>query len=68
MGWLIAACGLFAVCGAWFDWDFFMTDHRARLFVNLFGRRGARIFYGLLGTALTVLGVLVATGVIQNAK
>ena len=47
-----------------FDWEWFMTNRRARLFVSLFGRTGARIFYGLLGIALIVVAVLMMLGVI----
>ena len=68
MGWLIAGCGAFAVCGAVFDWEWFMNHRKARLFVRLFGRGGARIFYALLGAGLAVLGVLMATGAIQDDK
>lgn len=31
------------------DWDWFFENMRARLFVHLFGRDGARVFYALLG-------------------
>ena len=43
MGWLFAGCGAFAICGAAFDWDWFMNNHKARLFVILLGRRGTRL-------------------------
>ena len=46
-----AAVGVFTICGAVFDWDFFMENRRARLFVWMFGRNGARVFYALLGSA-----------------
>ncbi len=68
MGWILMAAGAFAVCGAAYDWDFFMNSRRAWLFVKLFGRNGARIFYGLLGSTLVVLGVLFVAGVIESAK
>lgn len=62
--WLIGACGVFALCGAVFNWDFFMNHLKARFFVNLIGRTGTRIFYATLGLALLALAVLMATGVI----
>lgn len=68
MGWVFAACGAFAICGAAFDWEWFMSHRKARFFVRLFGRTGTRVFYGLLGTGLVVLGVLMAMGVIQESK
>jgi len=34
--------GLFSFAGAVFNWDWFMTHYRARLFVRVLGRNGAR--------------------------
>jgi immunity protein 17 of polymorphic toxin system len=68
MGWLFAGCGAFAICGAAFDWDWFMNNHKARLFVILLGRRGARLVYGFLGSGLVVLGALMATGLLQESR
>ena len=68
MGWALAACGVFAICGAGFDWEWFMNHRKAQFFVRLLGRTGTRVFYGLLGTALVVLGVLMALGFIQESE
>lgn len=68
IGLLIAAGGLFSICGALFDWDFFINSRKARIFVSLFGRGGARIFYGGLGLFLVVLGLLIAMGIVQDAS
>ena len=68
MGWVLAACGAFAISGAVFDWEWFMNHRKAQFFVRLFGRTGTRIFYGILGAALVVLGVLIATGIIQESQ
>ena len=68
MGWVIAGCGVFAICGAVLDWEWFMNSRKAQLFVRLFGRTRTRVFYGLLGAALVVLGVLMATGIIQGSR
>ena len=57
MGWACAAVGVLANCGAAFDWEWFMNSQKARIFVHLFGRGGARIFYGVLGAALIGAGV-----------
>ena len=38
VGLILVAAGLFSVCGAAFDWDFFMNSSKAWLFVKLFGR------------------------------
>ena len=60
IGCLIAVFGAFTIACAAGDWDWFMESRRARLFVRLFGRNGARIFYGLLGLAFVVGGAIVA--------
>lgn len=61
-GLLIVACGLFSICGAFFNWDWFMNHRKARFLSNLLGRQGARLFYGALGTALVVLGGAITSG------
>ena len=40
------------------DWDWFFENYRARPFVKLFGRDGARKFYIGLGIFIIVMGVL----------
>ena len=59
-GLLIAGAGAFSIAGAAGDWDFFMNHRKARLFVALFGRQGARMFYGLLGSGLVLGGLFFA--------
>jgi len=68
MYWIIVAAGAFAICGAAFDWDWFINHRKARFFVTLFGRTGTRIFYGILGSALVVLGALLATGILKDSR
>jgi len=68
MGWVIAATGGFAICGAALDLEFFMNHRKARAFVRMFGRNGARLFYGLLGCGLVVFGVLLGLGIIQQSE
>lgn len=58
--------GLFAIAGGMLDWDWFMNNRRARIFVKLFGRGGARAFYCLLGLALAVLGLLITFGIVTS--
>jgi hypothetical protein len=59
---LVALIGLFSMAGGLFDWNWFMTNRRAWLFVKLLGRTGARVFYVLLGLGLIILGILGAYG------
>lgn len=50
--------GLLTISAAVFDWDWFMYSSKARFFVNLFGRAGTRVFYGILGIVIIILGIL----------
>ena len=59
---VLFAVGLFSITCAVMDWDFFMNSRRARLFVAIFGRTGARIFYVILGLAISGVGVAGAIG------
>ena len=54
--WVLVAGGAFSIAGALGDWPWFMGHRRARLFVAVFGRSGARIVYGILGGVLIGLG------------
>ncbi len=56
---IFLAAGAFSVAGGVLNWDFFMSSRRAAIFVKIFGRNGARIFYAVLGAAIMTLGVLV---------
>lgn len=49
------ACGIFVIAAAALDWDWFFSNWRARFFVNLFGRDGARLFYAALGAVFFVI-------------
>ena len=51
------AAGTFTMLGAIFNWDFFMNSGKAKFWVKILTRNGARIFFGLLGLALFALGV-----------
>ncbi len=48
--------GLFAILGAIFNWDFFFRNTKSSLFMSLFGRNGARVFYAALGLFLIYMG------------
>lgn len=51
--------GLFSIVSSICNFDFFFNSRRARLFVTIFGRNGARVFYILLGAFLIVVGLKV---------
>ena len=65
-GLLLVLAGFFAIAGGLFDWEWFMSNRKARLFVKLLGRGGTRVFYCVLGSALAVLGVLIAFGIVTS--
>lgn len=65
-GIVITSIGAFSIVAAIKDWDFFMNHRKAKLFVKLFGRNGARKFYVLLGSFLVIAGALVSLGIIQQ--
>ncbi len=66
LGLLLALAGLFAIAGGVFNWEWFMSNRKARTLVRLLGRSGARIFYCLLGSAITILGLLITFGIVAS--
>ncbi len=50
--------GIFSICGAVFNWDFFFENYKARPVVKLIGRNGARVFYVLLGLFVIFCGIM----------
>ena len=50
--------GIFSICGAIFNWDFFFENYKARHVVKLIGRNGARVFYVLLGLFVIFCGIM----------
>ena len=67
-GLIIVLAGVFSIAGGVFDWEWFMNHRKARAICWLCGRGGARIFYVVLGIAMAVLGVMIATGAIQDSR
>lgn len=51
-------CGLFSIAGAIFNWEWFFQNNKARPFVRLFGRQGARVFYAVLGLVILAISLL----------
>ncbi len=68
-GIVLVLAGLFSLISSFLNWDFFFNSRKAHFFVMIFGRTGARIFYGLLGFILFgagIVGFLVGSGIIKN--
>ena len=57
-GLLIGAIGVFCIFCAYKDYDWFMNNRKAVIFVNLFGRDGARKFYIGLGIVILIMGLI----------
>ena len=57
LGLLVCAGGLFSIVCAAMDFDWFIESYRARFIMKLLGRRGARIFYVVLGASTFCMGV-----------
>ena len=55
---LLLLGGAFTLVCAVKDYDWFMEHRKAHFFVAIFGRRGARVIYGVLGAALFFGGLL----------
>ena len=68
VGLILVAAGIFSISGAVLDWDWFINSRKAQFFVAIFGRNGARIFYGILGVFIVVVGALIALGIVKNAR
>lgn len=63
-GLVVMLVGVFCAFCAFKDYNWFMNNRKAWLFVKLFGRNGARIFYMILGALFVVAGIVVMfTGV-----
>lgn len=48
--------GIFSIVCAAMDFDWFMNHSRARFFVKVLTRNGARVFYGIVGIVLCAIG------------
>ena len=62
LGWIFLGAGIFSMTAAAADWDWFLNHRKARVFVFLLGRTGARVLYFLLGAFLLGLGVATLLG------
>ncbi len=60
--------GLFSLIASILNWDFFFNARRSKWLVNIIGRNGARIFYGILGIVLIIVGLLSIVGKVDLAS
>ncbi len=57
IGIVLIAAGIFSICGSIFNWEWYFSHWKARHMVDLFGRTGARVIYGLIGLIAMAGGV-----------
>lgn len=56
--------GIFSIGGSYFNWEFFFNNRKAKRLVNIIGRKGARVFYFVLGLIFVTAGaVSLVTGI-----
>ncbi len=56
-GIIIMVIGIVSTIAAIEDWDWFMDSRKAKGLSNLIGRNGARVFYGIFGVVLLLIGM-----------
>lgn len=66
VGAVAIAIGLFVMSAALFNWEWYYQLHKARWIESICGRSGARVFFGVLGLALIVLGAAIAMGTLSG--
>lgn len=54
---IIIAGGIFSIIGAVRNRDRFMDNYKARRYVRIFGRNGARLSYVIRGVFLIIVGI-----------
>lgn len=64
-GILFVLAGLFSILCAIKDWDFFMNNRKALIWVKFFGRNGARVFYVILGLVIALIGLGISVGILH---
>lgn len=67
-GIIIVAAGLFSFAAGLFNWQWFMNARKVRAMARLIGPAGVRVFYMILGLAIAVYGVLLASGMVGRGS
>ncbi|MFR3549464.1 MAG: immunity 17 family protein [Coprobacter sp.] len=52
-----ACLGTLSICAAIANWDWFFNTNNGKIFVRLFKRTGARIFYIILGILIWIMAI-----------
>ena len=60
--------GLFSLIASIKDWNFFFGSLKAKWVVNIIGRNGTRILYGILGIVIIIVGILAILGKVDLAS
>ena len=55
---LLSAIGAYALLGSILNWDMLIRSPRAGKVTRVFGEKGARMIYGVIGAFLLLLGVI----------
>ena len=59
---LCIGLGIYVMLACYFNWNHFFESRKARIFLTLFGRTGARIFYAIVGLFLFFCAYKIITG------
>ena len=59
-----ALLGLWVIYSVISDSDFFFNHSKAKFFERIWGRKGNRLFYGILGIIIFLIGILGSTGLV----
>lgn len=51
--------GILSISASIFNFKWFFTSENGKMFVKFFGRRGARIFYGIMGILILYMAYYV---------
>ena len=62
---LFLIAGIISILAAILDWNWFFNSQNARFFVQYFGRKHARLFYGILGLMLIIMSIVLMISTIK---
>ncbi len=55
---VVILMGIFSIACAALNVDWFMENRKTKIIVSIFGRNGARVFYGIIGIAIIVFAII----------